>query len=169
MTQPLALCRDFADLFEYPDSHLRFRAEALCSRLEPLDKTAAELIGQFLAALDTLDAGRLEELYTGAFDLQPEYCLYVGHHLFGEDRRRNLFLARLAEHYRARSFSSGRELPDYLPAMLRFAAAHESEVETQELLDECIVPALRKLAGGSGPYALPPRAALRFLTREAAQ
>ncbi len=169
MTPPLTVCRDFADLLEYPGPQLRSHAEALRSRLEPLDEGAAALIGEFLSALDGMSAGRLEEIYTGAFDLQPEYCLYAGHHLFGEDRRRNLFLARLAEHYRARSFSPGRELPDYLPALLRFVAGHESEAETQELIEECIVPALRKLAGASGPYALPPRAALRVLTREAAQ
>lgn len=166
MARPMVVCRDFADLLEYPGPQLRSRAATLRSRLASFDAAAAELIAEFRQALDGMDGGQLEEVYTSAFDMQPEHCLYVGHHLFGEDCRRNLFLSKLAEHYRARSFSSGRELPDYLPAMLRFAAEHESDTETEELIAECVIPALRKLAGGGGLYALPLRAALRFLTSE---
>ncbi len=167
MNASLAVCRDFAELLEYPGPRLRACAETLQARLEPLDPDAAHRIGEFRRALDGIGEGRLEELYLAAFDLQPDHCLYTGHHLFGEDGRRSLFLARLAGHYKAHGFSCGRELPDYLPAMLRFVSEHETDAETAELIAECIVPALRKLAG-DGLYGLPPRAALSFLTREAA-
>jgi nitrate reductase assembly molybdenum cofactor insertion protein NarJ len=100
--------------------------------------------------------------------MQAARCLYVGHHLFGEDPRRNRFLSLLAEHYRARGFSQGTELPDYLPAMLRFASENASEAETEELIAECMIPALRKMVLPEGLYALPLRAALRFLAGEAA-
>lgn len=136
-------------------------------RLEPLDAGAGELIKGFRRVLGEMSSGELEEAYTSAFDLQADGCLYVGHHLFGEDRRRNLFLSMLKEHYRTRGYSSGNELPDYLPAMLRFASEHERDPETEELMGECVIPALRKMAAREGFYALPVRAVLRFLTREA--
>mgnify|MGYP001192660637 CR=1 FL=1 len=168
MSRSLAICRDLADLLEYPGPRLSSRIEACISRLEALDPGAAELVKDFQRAVGEKSAGEIEEAYTSAFDMKADRCLYVGHQLFGEDRRRNLFLALLNEHYQARGYSSGQDLPDYLPAMLRFAAEHERDAETEELIVECVIPALRKMAAPDGFYTLPLRAVLRLLTGEAA-
>lgn len=168
MLRSLSICRELAGILEYPGPHLPSQVDTCILRLEPLDAGAAQLVKDFRQALGEKSDGELEEAYTSAFDLQAGGCLYVGHHLFGEDCRRNLFLAMLKEHYRARGYSSGNELPDYLPAMLRFASEHERDPETEELIGECVIPALRKMAAREAFYALPVRAVLRFLAGEAA-
>ncbi len=168
MARSLAVCRSFADLLEYPGPRLASLVDACISGLAPVDRAAAALILDFRRRLNGRSGGEIEEAYTSAFDMQASRCLYVGHHLFGEDSRRNQFLSLLAEHYQARGYSHGTELPDYLPAMLRFASEHESDAETEELIVECMIPALRKMAMPDGFYALPLRAVLRFLAGEAA-
>jgi len=168
MAGRLSICSDLADLFEYPGPELRARTDKCIARLEPLDFAAAKLLREFRRELEAMRDGPLQEAYTAAFDMQKDRCLYVGHHLFGEDWRRNLFLSLLNEHYQARGFASGNDLPDHLPAMLRFAARHEGDAETGELIGECVVPALGKMAAPGGLYSLPLRAVLEFLDGEAA-
>jgi nitrate reductase molybdenum cofactor assembly chaperone len=168
MAERLAICSDLADLIEYPGPELRARTDECIARLEPRDPAAAKLLREFRRQLEGMRDGPLQEAYTAAFDMQKDRCLYVGHHLFGEDCRRNLFLSLLNEHYQARGFASGNELPDYLPAMLRFASRHEGDTETAELISECMVPALRKMAASGGLYSLPLRAVLELLAGEGA-
>ncbi len=165
----------FADLLEYPGADRAARVRA-CGEL-PLAAQAAEALRRFEAAAEGSGRARLEEEYAAAFDLDGSCALYAGHHLFGEDARRNRLLCGLAAEYRRAGFPSpAGELPDYLPMLLRYleggsarAGAASDEVR-RELLAEVVLPACRKLeaalAGRGHPYA--PLLRALVLTLEAA-
>jgi nitrate reductase delta subunit len=99
----------------------------------------------------------MQEVYTRTFDLQPACYPYLGHHLFAEDNRRGLFMAGLMRHYRFYDFSSGKELPDHVAVILRFLARCPGAKENDELVRECLVPALEKMLSGlndpGNPYS----------------
>lgn len=84
----------------------------------------------------------LQELYIETFDFHSETSPYVGHHLFGEDIRRSLFMAELRGQYRQLAINDGAELPDHLGEVLRFIGAKEPDEETAELVQYCLVPAI---------------------------
>ncbi|MGE5644935.1 MAG: nitrate reductase molybdenum cofactor assembly chaperone [Acidobacteriota bacterium] len=152
-----------ADLLDYPGPDLPARAAAFVAGA---DGPAAQALAPFAEALHGFSQGEMEEIYTRTFDLQPETCLYIGHQLFGEDWRRSMFMARLKHRYGEHGFSCGAESPDFLPVVLRFLNAEPQGPETEELLQQCVIPAaarlLRLLEEKSNPYAAVLRALLRY-------
>jgi nitrate reductase delta subunit len=165
--------RLFAEILEYPHPELPARLGECIRWISPAHRQVAELLEDFRATLRTMDIARLEELYTAAFDMQQDCSPYVGHHLFGEDGRRNLFMARLSEEYSANGFERGSELPDHLTVLLRFLAQERVEAETaRELITACMVPALSRmiepLAARGHPYAPAIRALLLLLRDQSA-
>ncbi len=154
MTARDAARATFADVLDYPGPGFCERVEAGVAGLARVDANAAELLRAFLDRVRPMRPGEVEELYTATFDFRPRCSLHAGWHLFGDDRRRSLFLVGLAERYRARGLSTGKELPDHLPLLFRFAAA--SDADTEEIVAEALVPALaaigRELETGDHPY-----------------
>jgi nitrate reductase molybdenum cofactor assembly chaperone len=129
----------FATLLDYPGPGM---IEALDCLRCGLSSGQLEAFGEFLR---TTSLCRLEEQYTALFDLQPELSLHLGHQLFGEDRRRGVFMAGLAAHYRRRDFCYPGELPDHLPVLLRYLAVAAPQPEDDDLVDLVLVPALQKI------------------------
>ncbi len=84
---------------------------------------AAALLTEFCSFVEQASPARLEELYTGTFDLQAVCYPYVGYHLFGDSYKRGMFMAQLNAGYRERGFSAGNELPDHVAVILRFLAS----------------------------------------------
>ncbi|MBK6646555.1 MAG: molecular chaperone TorD family protein [Anaerolineales bacterium] len=71
----------------------------------------------------SLPPGRLEEVYTGTFDLDAALPSYVGYHLFGETYKRSVFLVELETAlHRRRLRLPDNELPDHLAVILHFLA-----------------------------------------------
>ena len=68
------------------------------------------------------DLERQEE-YCRTFDFDRRASLHLTYHTFGDRRQRGLELVKLKRRYGQAGLElSGSELPDYLPAMLEFAA-----------------------------------------------
>ena len=129
----------FADVLDYPGldwpaALARCRAEAGGEELEA-----------FAAAVSGLTPGQLQEAYTAAFDMQPEMTLNTGYHIFGDDYARSLFLAQLAEIYRAQGFGAGSELPDHACLLLRFLDRGGGPA-CDGLAEEGLAPALARVA-----------------------
>ena len=131
-----------APLLDYPGTDF----------LDELAQCVASSSGQIhtlLRALqiqvEQLGIGRLQEIYIDTFDFHAETSLYIGHHLFGEEIRRSLFMAELRGRYRACGVVESSELPDHLANILRFLSAAEAGEERSELIHACLVPALRHL------------------------
>ncbi len=150
------LYRLFADILEYPTPDLRERAHECAAQLLPVNSEAAGHVEAFAAWVEETPPGRLEEIYTGTFDLQVVCYPYVGYHLFGESYKRGAFLAKLNEEYRSCGFSAEGELPDHLAVILRFLAMLQNEDLERDLIAECVVPALNRMQqafeGKTDPY-----------------
>lgn len=152
------LFQRFADLLEYPRSGLVEAArecEALVSQVarSPASQgergeDAAALLRAFRTFSEATPLGRLEELYSSIFDLDPACHPYVGYHLLGESYRRSVFLLELKARYRAQRFDvPENELPDHLAVMLRFLAATEDPTLAEEMISEALLPALDRMTG----------------------
>lgn len=133
---------ELAELVEYPRADLPAVADR-CLGLAGGDLQPG--LREFLRQAELLGVPRMQELYIETFDFRPETSAYVGHHLFGEDIRRNLFLAQLRERYREAGLDEGGELPDHLSNLLRFLGAAAAGEERTELIRDCLIPALRHL------------------------
>jgi len=148
----------FADLLEYPSAAIREKASECCQMVARDYPQASEKIRCFLDFADSTPASRLEEIYTGTFDLNPVCFPYPGYHLFGESYKRGEFLAKLKQKYRERGFTEeSSELADHLTVLLRFIASLPPEdILAQEIIEDCLVPALNNMNEGfkeENPYA----------------
>lgn len=154
MLRPVGL---LAPLVEYPDAGLA-SAVARATAAFAAEAGVAAPLGEFAAAVASIGLARLEELYTDTFELRGEISLYVGHHLFGEDMRRNVLLTRLKRRCVERAIACEHELPDHLGIMLRLAAVEPPGDDTNELLGDCLLPTAKRVrqaiaAGPATPYA----------------
>lgn len=137
----------FADLLAYPTSPLAQPAEQCPAQLPEIYPDAASALARFYRTIEKLTLEQMQELYTVTFDMQPVCYPYVGYQLFGESYKRGAFMAQLNEAYHTCGYSIGHELPDHLPATLRFLAldtdAHGDFC--QVLRKEGLVPAVEKM------------------------
>ncbi len=152
----------FADILEYPTLSLLHRVVKCISLLIYHDTDAVRFLNEFHAFLKVTPLDRMEELYTCTFDLQAICHPYVGYHLFGNGSQRGAFMSGLKEHYKTCGFSAGNELPDHLGIMLRFASTC-TNTEREELVNECVIPAVKKMASGFGDGSNPYKGVLRAL------
>jgi nitrate reductase delta subunit len=146
-----------ADLLEYPDEEWARQLE-LCQRLVAGEgsEIAAAFLG-FYRKVCGLSVSALQELYTRTFDLNPVCTLEVGYHLFGENYKRGIFLARLRETESRYYLGQEQQLPDYLPVLLRLLVKLDDDELRRDLITECLIPAVDKmkeaLSHGESPYA----------------
>ncbi len=100
------------------------RAElaAAASRLRRCE--AVEALDRFFDWWTHTPEIKIAQHYVQTFDLHKRSSLYMTYFSLGDKRERGLALLRLKKLYRAAGLPlEGSELPDYLPAMLEFAAA----------------------------------------------
>lgn len=178
----------FADLLEYPRPGLADAARE-CERLllSECPEGATEL-REFRQFAEGASPGRLEEVYSGVFDLNPTCSPYVGYHLLGETYQRSVFLLELRARFRAEGFAHDHDLPDHLAVLLRFLARSADSALRAELIEEALLPALDRMTGrarsagydadgaeqserrsATGPYGAVLRALRRALERRAAE
>ncbi len=137
----------FATLLDYPSPALADAAEEGARWLAPHSAEASNLVRDFQKLAASTDVGRMEEIYTGFFELNAVSHPYVGYHLFGESYKRSVFLLGLKERYAAHDFTHGTELADHLVVMLRFIAQCDDVYLIEELVRDALLPALEKMTG----------------------
>ncbi|MFD8302883.1 nitrate reductase molybdenum cofactor assembly chaperone [Streptomyces sp. NPDC059690] len=107
--QAAALC------LTYPDDDFRTRL--------PLLREAAPQLREFTDHAALTPARELEAHYVQVFDFKNRHSLYLSWWQDGDTRRRGMTLVRFKDVYRAAGLEmTGEELPDFLPAVLEFAA-----------------------------------------------
>lgn len=135
-----------ADLVAYPETELAGKARDCAALLERISGEAAEGMARFGAFAATKSRGRMEEIYSAFFDLNPVCHPYIGYHLFGETYKRSEFLLGLKERYKRQGFEHDpRELPDRLSVMLTFLAQSDDRGLNGELVRDALLPALAKI------------------------
>lgn len=128
-----------ADLLEYPGVDWPQRLELIGASLG--DEALVEFSGQ----IETLPLAALQETYTQTFDPNPVATLEIGFHLFGENYKRGLFLAQLRETEEQYALDEPRQLPDYLPTLLRLLTRLDDRELREDLIAECLLPAIGKM------------------------
>ncbi len=158
----MRLYRLFSDMVDYPQPNL-LRSVNECIALFPsVDTKGVGLIKAFRQFVKKTPLSDMGAVYSDAFDLKVIHYPSVGHYLFPDESGRGLFMAGLNEHYRLHDFAGGVESPDHLAVMLRFLS-HYDNGEKEELISECILPALKKMVAGFHDRHTPYRAVLQAL------
>lgn len=146
----------FAEILDYPRRELGAYVQECAALLAHESLETAGLLQRFQRFQAGISLAKLQEAYTSIFDMQPECTLNLGYQLLGDDWRRSILLFKLKEIYQARNFDAGCELPDHLCILLRFLAILEGGSEASELVDDCLLPALSRMAAsvqfGESPY-----------------
>ncbi len=142
------ICRQFAALLCYPDVRVKERTVECAGQLEGITIEASRFLRRFSDFLETSDFSRIEEAFTGTFDLQALCHPYVGYQLCGESQQRTMFMIKLAELYRQHAFTPGNELPDHLSEVLRFVGSISDRDCRREIIQEGLLPALAKITLG---------------------
>ena len=172
LQQHQELCRDFAVLLSYPDDHVKEQAAACVAHMKGVNSEVATSMESFLDFIETNEITRIEEAFTGTFDLQSLCHPYVGYQLCGESQQRTMFMLKLRELYKQHDFVSGNELPDHLAEVLRFVGSITDQDCRLEIIQDGILPALEKITQGiesdNHPYVALLNALQSFLTETAA-
>jgi nitrate reductase delta subunit len=146
----------FAELLDYPGDGLPHRVEECSLALTTVSLEATKLLKSFQRSQQELGITRLQEAYTSTFDMQPECTLNLGYHLFGEDQRCGMFLAKLKELFDEAGVDTGTELPDHLCCLLRYVAATPASDTSNPIIPDCLLPAVSKIVQSmneqSSPY-----------------
>lgn len=135
----------FADILDYPASGLEGKASECAALVRGVQPQAAALLESFRSFAEETGIGKLQEVYSGFFDLNSICHPYVGYQLFGENYKRSIFLVELKKSYRASGFESdASEIPDRLSIVLRYAAKNDGE-DVDALLNKGLLPALERM------------------------
>jgi nitrate reductase delta subunit len=134
-----------ANLLEYPDEFWGLKLDMCQRRIERESLELARPFSKFYRNVEGRSVVEMQELYTTTFDLNPVCALEAGYHLFGEDYRRGIFLANLREAEAPYELGQARQLPDYLPVLLRLVVKLEEGELKSDLISECLIPAIEKM------------------------
>lgn len=135
---------------DYDNVHTTLQEQEMESPLEP-----------FSRFVEHSTLAKLQEEYVATFDFNPAVALYLGHHLFGDNRKKGAYLIRLKQEFGRHGFSpSGHELPDHLPRVLGFLtylARNGEDGVRRSFISECVLPGVERLgaafsARGDSPW-----------------
>lgn len=135
----------FADILEYPAPGLARKTAECAALVGPAQPQAGKLLESFRSFAEETPLGKLQEVYSGFFDLNSICHPYVGYQLFGENYKRSHFLVGLKKSYRDSGFEWDHgEIPDRLSVVLRFASESKG-LDIDDLLGLGLVPALERM------------------------
>lgn len=111
-------------LLQYPDARLRARLDDVGAGLTALPEgRPRDLLAGVLRWLDGQQPGEAERHHVQTFDLTRRCSPYLTYFRYGDTRQRGMALLELRHRFRHAGLEpAGPELPDYLPALLEFAA-----------------------------------------------
>src|SRR5262249_40424193 len=95
----------FADILDYPAPGLARKAAECAALIGAAQPEAAVLLENFCRFAEEKSVGKLQEVYSGFFDLNSICHPYVGYQLFGENYKRSIFLIGLKKAYPAEAFA----------------------------------------------------------------
>jgi nitrate reductase delta subunit len=116
-------------LLSYPDDEWSNDLDDCLQMIDDLPhRQIVQNITKFIEYVKTLPTRERIETYVYTFDFGKKTNMYVTYMNTGEQRERGIELLELKQQYRAAGFEiTDKELPDYLPLMLEFAAQAEQQ------------------------------------------
>ncbi|MGW5118304.1 nitrate reductase molybdenum cofactor assembly chaperone [Streptomyces noursei] len=123
MNRHRAVHQAAALLLSYPDPNWPDRVAHVTAALDQLRGPEVELLLRFCRGAAQAPTLELAARYVTTFDRTRRRTLHLTHYTDGDTRRRGASLAALKARYRAQGWQpDDGELPDFLPALLEFAA-----------------------------------------------
>lgn len=117
-----------SNLLAYPTHLLKSRVllfEELMAQTDPATSLRLKPFSKWFLHADLIE---LQQHYVEVFDQKRSSCLYLTFFLNGDTRQRGMALWRFAQNYKEFGFElDNGELPDFLPAVLEFAATIDFE------------------------------------------
>ena len=151
----------------YPDAEILALMPIVRAAVDALPASRpAERLGAFLDTVAATTPERAAQHHVEVFDTRRRCCLYLTWWSDGETRRRGAALAALKERYRASGVEfADSELPDFLPAVLEFAATADLTGGLALMQDHRPGIELLRLAllDAGTPYAAPVEAVCALL------
>ena len=142
-------------LLVYPERELWGDRSCLADEAVELDSRPRAVVERFLAEIAELGLDALQRLYVETFDFAKRSGLHLTYHRYGDRRERGMALVALKQRYVAAGLEIAEsELPDYLPAMLEFAALRPEPGEDLLLEHREAIELVREaLREQESPYA----------------
>jgi len=131
-------------LLSYPTPAMPAAAAACHAAIGAGHEQASAWLRAFAEGAALRSQQELEEEYTAAFDLDPGCALDLGWHLFGDDRRRGAFLAKLQGEMDRAGVAPGQQLPDHLTHVLALLERMD-ETAADRFAVSCVIPAVRQI------------------------
>jgi nitrate reductase delta subunit len=124
-------------LLDYPTEELVGRVPLLTDALGSAPGVVADALQPYLAELQSGDLAAVQADYVDTFDVTRRCALHLTYYTCGDTRRRGVALVQVKQAYRAAGVELDRddELPDYLPVVLEFGAAHDLDAAWRLLND----------------------------------
>ncbi len=101
-----------------------------------------------------MSLGKVQELYTRTFDINPVCTLEIGWHIYGEDYARGALLVKMREQLREVNLAESQELPDHLTHVLALLGRLNGD-EADELAARYVLPGLDKMLKSAKPAEHP--------------
>ncbi|MCK5720704.1 MAG: molecular chaperone TorD family protein [Thiomargarita sp.] len=136
----------FSFILDYPTLDLSKHIQNCVNLLKTDYPETIESLENFQIFIKETPIGKLEEIYTATFDINPACHIFAGHILFGESFKRGSFMAALEEEYQERNFDKGKELADHIPILFRFLNQVDlNDTFLEELIADCLIPVFEKM------------------------
>jgi nitrate reductase delta subunit len=114
-------------LLRYPDAEVLAVLPTIAEALHGLPRPVAGPLWRVADHRASLGSAAVATEYVALFDFRRRCCLHLTYYTAGDTRRRGEALVGFADVYRAAGLRVvDGELPDYLPAVLDLAAAHDA-------------------------------------------
>ncbi len=145
------------NLLAYPSESLQEQSTLFEELIAQTSRATSERLKSFTQWFLSQDLLELQKHYVEIFDQKRSSCLYLTFFLNGDTRQRGMALWRFGQAYREFGFEvDNGELPDFLPAVLQFAATidFESGLSLLQSHNRALVVLLNSLQKHESPYAL---------------
>lgn len=115
-------------LLTYPEREILARYPEVRTLAAGLPEPVRSALLRTVDVLSERDPIAVQEEYVDTFDTRRRGCLHLTYFSHGDTRRRGMALLRIKQDFRTAGLEIGsEELPDHLPVVLEFAAAHDAE------------------------------------------
>jgi len=141
-------------LLQYPTVALFDGLGQLTEAATDGPRGAREPFGKILGWLSRTSPDTVARHYVETFDLRRRCALYLTYYRYGDTRKRGMAMLEFKGAYRAAGLvPTESELPDYLPMVLDFAAAHPRGEKLLRSHRSDLELLLRALRNAGSPYA----------------
>ena len=141
-------------LLQYPTIALFDGLGELARAVGEGPRATREAFGKMIDWLSRTSPDAVAQHYVETFDLRRRCALYLTYYRYGDTRKRGMAMVEFKAAYRAAGLvPAEEELPDYLPMVLDFAAAHPRGEKLLRAHRADLELLLRALRDAGSPYA----------------